>query len=53
MKNEEKSENKSPAEKHYTSPTSIMKSPVMMEVNVVVCSAIFGLPGTVAPRSEQ
>jgi hypothetical protein len=36
-KNEEKKDgNKSPAEKHYTSPTSIIKPPVMTEVNVVV-----------------
>jgi len=41
MKNEEKKGgHKSPAEKHYTSPTSIIKPPAMTGVNVVVCPGL-------------
>jgi hypothetical protein len=40
-KNEEKKAGiKVLLEKHYTSPTSIIKPPVMTEVNVVVCARL-------------
>jgi hypothetical protein len=52
MKNEEKKGgNKSPAEKLYTSPTSIIKPPVMTEVNVVVFTRLH--PANQPPKASR